>query len=229
MLIRSDWPAERKPNGELLSRRRHGLTCILIAICSDRSLPHCLLCEKTSRACIYPSTRLKPGPKLGRVDRSKVPFYQELTNVYKGSRNRKRQRTSDEAVHISLGTPAVPCQGTPTEQFSNPPAVVESQGFDPPAKVWEHQNGFLLPRSTGQDENIRPGSSHVSDTRFVRAISLSALVHPSHEANVTPLSRGPSPTNGGFFVRLAETQNVLMQVCESLGLSVESLQLLCVM
>ncbi|KAF0324107.1 fungal specific transcription factor, partial [Colletotrichum asianum] len=117
-------------------------------------------------------------------------------------------------------------QDTPTEQFSNPPAVVESQGFDPPAKVWEHQNGFLLPRSTGQDENIRPGSSHVSDTRFVRAISLSALVHPSHEANVSPLSRGPSPINGGFFVRLAETQSVLMQVCESLGLSVESLQLL---
>ncbi|KAF4431187.1 Sorbicillinoid biosynthetic cluster transcription factor 1 [Colletotrichum fructicola] len=176
----------------------------------DRSLPRCLLCEKTSHACIYPSTRLKPGPKLG-------------------SRNRKRRRTSEDAVHINLGTPVVPCQGTPTEQFINPPAVVESQSFDPPAKAWRHQNGFLLSRSTGQDENIRPGSSHISDTRFVRAISLSALVHPSHEANVTPLSRGPSPTNGDFFVRLAETQNVLMQVCESLGLSVESLQLLCVM
>lgn len=34
---------------------------------SDRIRPSCTLCDKMAKACVYPSKRMKPGPKMGRV------------------------------------------------------------------------------------------------------------------------------------------------------------------
>ncbi|KXH35896.1 hypothetical protein CSIM01_00610 [Colletotrichum simmondsii] len=87
---------------------------------------------------------------------------------------------------------------------------------------------FLSTGLTDHDDlaSLHSDSSYISDTRFVRAISLSALVHPSHDVNLTPPSSVPSPNRRGFFLQLAGAQNTLQQVCESLDLSIASLQTL---
>lgn len=41
---------------------------------SDRLLPRCTLCERNSQTCVYPSTRLKPGPKQGTASVSWTEF-----------------------------------------------------------------------------------------------------------------------------------------------------------
>ncbi|KAK2764671.1 fungal specific transcription factor [Colletotrichum kahawae] len=50
------------------------------------------------------------------------------------------------------------------------------------------------------------------------------MVHPSHQPNLTSPSRTPPSTQRGFFVNLVGSQNTLMQVCESLELTIDSLQ-----
>jgi hypothetical protein len=39
---------------------------LLMTPCSDRTLPSCLLCGKSSQSCVYPPRKLKPGPKVGQ-------------------------------------------------------------------------------------------------------------------------------------------------------------------
>ncbi|KAE9578583.1 hypothetical protein CGMCC3_g5526 [Colletotrichum fructicola] len=176
----------------------------------DRLLPHCTLCDRNSQTCVYPSTRLKPGPKTG-------------------SRNKKRRRSSnippEEASpdsHAKTGTDGLAVEsGINTTE--SPTSGLQSQ--NDARRSWEHHSDLTIPELADNDEETDVSeSSHISGTRFVRAISLSSMVHPSHQPNLTSPSRTSSSTDHGFFFKLVWSQNTLMQVCESLDLTIDSLQ-----
>lgn len=199
---------------------------------SDRLLPRCTLCERNSQPCVYPSTRLKPGPKQGTASTSSLVSCRVLADGLEGSRHRKRRRSSSGPVHHD------PDQQTETGDYITAAGLEVGSGATPVAgsqplgdanSAWGQPLDFLSPGLTDREDGAdHSDSSHISDTRFVRAISLSALVHPSHDANFTPPSSVPSPSHRGFFLQLAGAQNTLKQVCESLELSVDCLQNLCV-
>ncbi|KAI3540937.1 hypothetical protein CSPX01_07841 [Colletotrichum filicis] len=149
-----------------------------------------------------------------------APCLSRLTANYQGSRHRKRRRLSSSLAHVDEEQHVEAEDDAPSvrpEVCSRSLPAVEPQLLD-----------FLSTGLTDHDDlaSLHSDSSYISDTRFVRAISLSALVHPSHDVNLTPPSSVPSPNRRGFFLQLAGAQNTLQQVCESLDLSIASLQTL---
>lgn len=69
-------------------------------------------------------------------------------------------------------------------------------------------------------------SSELAATNFVRAISLSSLIHPTHELPETTLSNATQVLTDGFFINLAGAQNLIAQACETMNVSVSGLQTL---
>ncbi|KAJ3458014.1 hypothetical protein MRS44_012123 [Fusarium solani] len=73
-------------------------------------------------------------------------------------------------------------------------------------------------------------SSDQAAANFVRAISLSSLIHPTHESRQEP----PSPSqqsaaavsSDGFFINLVGAQRLIDQACDTLNISVDNLQTL---
>ncbi|KAJ4142007.1 hypothetical protein NW754_014797 [Fusarium falciforme] len=77
-------------------------------------------------------------------------------------------------------------------------------------------------------------STDVSDTsdqaaaNFVRAISLSSLIHPTHESRQEPPSQqsAAAASSDGFFINLVGAQRLIDQACDALNISVDNLQTL---
>ncbi|KAF2815542.1 uncharacterized protein BDZ99DRAFT_198166 [Mytilinidion resinicola] len=81
------------------------------------------------------------------------------------------------------------------------------------------------PQATEEDISNASDSSDTAAINFVRAISLSSIIHPTHESCLTPppsISDG-SPSSG-FFINLAGAQDLIMQACQALNLSIRTLQ-----
>ncbi|KAJ2898102.1 hypothetical protein MKZ38_004161 [Zalerion maritima] len=86
------------------------------------------------------------------------------------------------------------------------------------------------PQPTDEDDALLDGSdvSDTAATNFVRAISLSSLIHPSHEKYRLDSPSGKESNSGtaGFFIELAGVQDLISQACDNLSLSIQHLQTL---
>lgn len=168
----------------------------------DRTLPCCVLCGKTSQTCTYPSKRLKPGPKVGisQQGRKRVRFDGSRGNEERGGRS---------------GSPA-------SRQY-----LARRSSSTSPAGAAIHYESSLLPSPQATEADDTPDTSDSSDTaatNFVRAISLSSLIHPTHESCLTPPASVSEMSSSGFFINLAGTQDLIMQSCHALNLSINTLQ-----
>ncbi|CZR67987.1 uncharacterized protein PAC_17886 [Phialocephala subalpina] len=146
------------------ARPGHGHANLACERCkSDRTLPTCRTCLKTSENCLYPLVSHKPGPKPG-------------------VQQRRRNRST-----IS----------TPGERRSSFPANGDLNA----------DNGLRTPASTAPD-----ASSNDIDRSASRGLTLSQLIHPSHE----PVQQNAGPA---AVEALYPGENGANHVCESLGLS----------
>lgn len=90
-----------------------------------------------------------------------------------------------------------------------------------------YENGpFISPDPTLQKDLESEGSedSDVAAGNFLRAIRLSSIIHPGHEAQAN--ESDPGPCASGYFINLAGAQDLIMQVCVAMNMSIQTLQLL---
>lgn len=77
------------------------------------------------------------------------------------------------------------------------------------------------------DENAElSDGSEVATTNFVRAISLSSLIHPTHDLRIRPVPEDFRGLPDTIFIDLARAQNLITQVCNAVEISVDGLQTL---
>lgn len=69
-------------------------------------------------------------------------------------------------------------------------------------------------------------SLEVATTNFVRAISLSSLIHPTHDLRIRPVLEHLRALPDTIFIDLARAQNLITQACNAMDLSVTGLQTL---
>ena len=69
-------------------------------------------------------------------------------------------------------------------------------------------------------------SPGLATTNFVRAISLTSLIHPSHERRPAAPPGTSQVSHDGFFISLADAQNLIVRACETMNISVNGLQTL---
>ncbi|KAL5591184.1 hypothetical protein FOVSG1_010073 [Fusarium oxysporum f. sp. vasinfectum] len=193
----------------------------------DRALPTCGPCDRAAQACVYPSKRMKPGPKLGSRlrERRRSRNYESGNRERRGQCKRRRDCTSDiasreydQASHFaaeSAGSHSNAPSALPQSRWSK--AVLEDLQSLPPSPTYTDQDD----ESTSMSD-----SSEIAATNFVRAISLSSLIHPTHESRHQPPSRATQALPEGFFINLLGAQKLINQACEAMGISVDALQIL---
>lgn len=106
---------------------------------------------------------------------------------------------------------------------------MESLGQRTPMPSATIRGAFFPPSPKTSDSDDSTDLSDFSDmatTNFVRALSISWLIHPNHSAagDVPTTLGGTLPD--GFFVNLAGSQTLITQACETMKISVQDLQLL---
>ncbi|KAH7129693.1 fungal-specific transcription factor domain-containing protein [Dactylonectria estremocensis] len=189
----------------------------------DRRLPSCVLCQKTSENCVYPTQRLKPGPKIGssrrkhqrlRVDgiESKPSASQSLDDVALDKRAVMQHQASSGID---------PHDGCTTTSHWRPPSQVADRRISNP-------EGLLLaplsPSEPDEAESVEmPGSSPTDAVaaNFIKAISLSSLIHPSHESRLTPPRSQADVSPASFSASPEGTQSLTTQACRSISISSE--------
>lgn len=174
-LTRISLPPDERLDGELIYRPLFPDTN---SASSDRVLPQCSICTRTSQTCSYPPKAQKPGPKIGEL---LFPVLEaddsELSDPLVGSlqRQRKRRRGSVEkglsdyedtsqirerAWHSSSSQPEfdnAPSQNAPGpsgDKSNDAPALREADDW------------------SGQTREARPDLQN-----------LSFILHPSHETS----------------------------------------------
>ncbi|KAJ5379386.1 Fungal specific transcription factor [Penicillium cosmopolitanum] len=158
---------------------------------SDRSLPSCLLCTKLHLICVYPTLRLKPGPK---GDSSQRLLEDLSTN---GDRKSSIGRSSWRKDHVSY---------------------LEGNGCDFSLCDEDSPN-----EHSAESYDIQSNSTDV-ESNFVKAIGLSALIHPTHDLCLLPVPMRQETTSSGSLLNLAGAQNLLMDACIAFDLSLEGFQ-----
>jgi hypothetical protein len=141
--------------------------------------------------------------------------------------HRKRQKDSDSVIVSSKydQRSQAPPDSTGSHQILPPPrpeTILSNVGLDDLASL------PTSPISTDPDGEPTDlsDSSELAATNFVRAISLSSLIHPTHESRHQPLSRAAPVLSDGFFINLVGAQRLIDQACETMSISVSDLQAL---
>ncbi|KAJ5982942.1 Fungal specific transcription factor [Penicillium waksmanii] len=158
---------------------------------SDRSLPSCLLCTKLHRSCVYPTLRLKPGPKGDSSQRLREDL----------SMNRARKRSIEKSPSLK-------------DHFNN----LEGTGCDFRLHDEDSSN-----ENSAESDDIQFNSIDV-ESNFVKAIGLSALIHPTHDLCLLTLPMKQETILSGSILNLAGAQSLLMDACDAFGLSLEGFQ-----
>jgi hypothetical protein len=62
------------------------------------------------------------------------------------------------------------------------------------------------------------------EINFVKAVSLSSLIHPTHETCSSPTAPRGDPISSSSLLNLVGAQNLLMDACDVLALSIQEFQ-----
>ena len=73
--------------------------------------------------------------------------------------------------------------------------------------------------------DVQSNSTDV-ESNFVKAISLSSLIHPTHDLCLLPVSMRQDTVSSGSLLNLAGAQTLLMDACNTFGLSLQDFQYL---
>ncbi|KAF2179306.1 hypothetical protein K469DRAFT_641512 [Zopfia rhizophila CBS 207.26] len=181
-----------------------------------------MLCNKTSQTCTYPSNRLKPGPKTGSLQRGR----QRLRSY--GPRRSQECNTRSVNGDLEVGNQSALQEKRDGRRLASPSSRRRrtSESVMPAASI-PFESALPPSQAPNIDEMLyESDSSDTAATNFVRAISLSSLIHPTHESCLTPPASVSDTSTSGFFVNLAGTQDLILQTCYSLNLSAGTLQVL---
>ena len=149
-------------------------------------------------------------------------------------RERRRRRFSDYSRGSSSRQKPNDANSTSRDDWPSPPHSYQAA---PPSsriqtRLSDGGSSYLAslppsPESKDSEDETEDlsDSSEVATTNFVRAISLSSLIHPTHD----PRSQTTPETTQCLFVDLARSENLITQTCEALRVSVTDLQTLYVM
>ncbi|KAH6972756.1 fungal-specific transcription factor domain-containing protein [Ilyonectria sp. MPI-CAGE-AT-0026] len=196
----------------------------------DRRLPSCVLCQKTSENCVYPTQRLKPGPKIGSSRRK----HQRLRADGIEPRPSASQSLDDVADDVASDKRAgmQPPQGSSRIDLHD--GCTTSNHWRPPSPAADRRisnpEGLLpAPLSPSEPDEAElvdmPGSSPTdADTvaaNFIKAISLSSLIHPSHESRLTPPRSQAGVSPASFSASPEGTQSLTTQACRLINISSE--------
>ncbi|KAL4812580.1 hypothetical protein BDW67DRAFT_178620 [Aspergillus spinulosporus] len=113
---------------------------------SDRTYPHCLVCEQTDNTCTYPAGPLKPGPKIGSL------------------RTRKRARATADSGHERPAGAAVAWldEGEYASNIHSESCVPDSKGASTVIVGASVQNGSTPAEAKALDLSFILHPSHVS-------------------------------------------------------------------
>ena len=217
---------------------------------SDRYLPQCSICRKFKSECNYPLKALKPGPKLGKtmLDVSSFcPFVLShaiilLSSIIPGTSRRKpkrlRTRLSEDGNE----------SGYDEDSGYGAPKVVPSAPNRASASSFESlttlPSGALERRSRAADaleytssQNsmthgyapLSPEASLSPATSIATPLdilSLTHIVHPSHETATNPLGGGDKSESldHGRDTASPGKSNIISHACRALELSREALE-----
>lgn len=165
---------------------------------SDRSLPACKLCTRLRDDCIYPTLRMKPGPKTGQLQDD--PMVSEICseNPLRSPAGqipsvRRSSRTSPDGINFDINDRRfdLSVQATPT----------------PP----------------GDDLDIEISEKHIEpqdiESNFIKAIGLSSLIHPTHDRRQSDVPVMDKDIFSTSLLNLASAQNLMADACDVFGLS----------
>lgn len=79
-----------------------------------------------------------------------------------------------------------------------------------------------------QPPDLAPSSSAEAENNFVKAMHISALMHPTHEILSSPVPLGKDSTSSSFLLNLYGAQDRLAEACDVLGLTMQVFQQLLV-
>ncbi|KAK7206983.1 fungal-specific transcription factor domain-containing protein [Myxozyma melibiosi] len=148
------------------------LICRKRKIKCGRELPHCGVCRQTNQTCEYPPGHLKPGPKIGSLQK-----------------RRKRQREEAQAEPTPTPTQSEQQRSISPKQTVSPagPTTAPASSARPSLPAGSVEPEALKPDEA--DEDAEPASADASKQRRDSQNTicyLSYILHPSHEASTPP-------------------------------------------
>lgn len=187
------------------------LNDFLLMLESDRSIPSCNICTRLQDNCIYPTRRLKPGPKARQ-------HQADVLNTHQWSANR---------VYVA------PDHAPTSGKFSRIPSKRSlSRGSDVEnTSISRHRTGPAEPTVVNElggdydseSSDIPPDSLGI-ESNFVKAIGLSSMIHPTHDKCAIYPPSPDSTTMPGPLLNLTAAQSLLTDACEVFGLSLQEFQ-----
>jgi hypothetical protein len=77
--------------------------------------------------------------------------------------------------------------------------------------------------SVSSSSDVQSSSADL-ESNFIKAISLSSLIHPTHDLCLLPVPMRQDTKSSGALLDLAGAQTLLMDACNAFGLSLEAFQ-----
>ncbi|KAH7129698.1 fungal-specific transcription factor domain-containing protein [Dactylonectria estremocensis] len=167
----------------------------------DRQLPRCHVCIQTDQTCKYPLRSLKPGPKIGSIQRSR-----KRTQAHASQKEDEQQDSS---------------AGSPQDQWLDFEASKERVAVYGGCNRARSQSSKKAPCDRGKERSQADRDCEWKHSHF-NMHDLSFVLHPSHEVS-TPEKEQEHPQNDEIDQR---RHTLLQRASQDLQLSQPMLDLL---
>ncbi|KAF4464555.1 fungal specific transcription factor [Fusarium albosuccineum] len=178
------------------SERRSAIACQSCR--RDRQLPYCQICVDNGQSCNYPAGPLKPGPKIGSVQRPRRRC--KTQSRAKATERQPSRKSVSPSPQDTSAIEADPYGESDVEQILEPES--QSNGHSTVRKP-------SLPTLTiDHDQGVCRRNSQLN------IHDLSFILHPSHQASTPEKDQGEAADAAPV-----ERENTFQKACCSLGFS----------